>query len=744
MTALINELAAEPDAGQALLVLDDYHLIDSETVHASLGFLLEHRPPGLRLVLASRSDPPLALARLRGRGQLAELRAAELRFTADEAAALLRQGAAGPGAALPDTAVAALAARTEGWAAGLQLAALSLLGQPDAARFVAEFTGSHRYVLDFLTEEVLEHQSEQVRTFLLETSVLERLSGPLCDAVTGRPGGQELLEQVERAGLFLVPLDEVRGWWRYHHLFADLLRVRLQEEQPGLAARLHRNAAAWYAERGLADDAIRHAVAAGEMTWAARLIEQDFDMVYNVRGEGATIQRWFSALPADLVQSRPRLLLVQALLMATSGRLDAVDALLDAAERADADAVDEPFEPTVGRAASMLVNVPAYIAIDRSYLAQLRGDAEGTAAFAAQALAVIGEGERLLDSVARWQLAIAAWLGGRLAEAERALVDGIAGLHAAGLLAVAASSVYELGQVQRARGRLDAAVQACQQALEVTVVPGRPPRAAAGPAYVGLGELAYERNEMEIALQHVTEGIALCRQWVYTTQLAAGLVTLAWIRQAAGDPAGALDAIGEAVRVAPGPPRLVQPRPGAAGAAAAGPGRPRRGRPLDERVRPRCGRRAGLWPGAGTAGAGPGAARPGAARPGACAAGSAVRGRGRPGPDRQRYRGRGAAGAGAGGQRRGIRSGGRSGRCAYPGLPAGIRPDLRGRGEADGRAAGSADHGPAGRAGRRRGPAGLPGPAPARIRLRTRFAGPRAVGHQGGAWPGRGADRTRA
>ncbi len=559
VTALINELAAEPDAGQALLVLDDYHLIDSPAVHASLGFLLEHRPPGLRLVLASRSDPPLALARLRGRGQLTELRAAELRFTADEAAALLRQGVAGHGEALPETAVAALAARTEGWAAGLQLAALSLRGQPDAAGFVAAFTGSHRYVLDFLAEEVLEQQSDQVRTFLLETSMLERLSGELCDTVTGRTGSQALLEHVERAGLFLVPLDEVRGWWRYHHLFADLLRARLQAEQPGRAVLLHRNAAGWYAERGLADDAIRHAVAAGEMTWAARLIEQDFDMVYNVRGEGATIQRWLSALPADLVQSRPRLLLVQALLMTTSGRLDAVDALLDAAERAGV--VDEPFEPTVGRAASMLVNVPAYIAVDRSYLAQLRGDAGGTAAFAARALAVIGEGERLLDSVARWQLAIAAWLGGRLAEAERALVDGIAGWHAAGLLTVAASSVYELCQVQRARGRLDAAVQACQQALEVTVVPGQPPRAAAGPAYVGLGELAYERNEMEIALQHVTEGIALCRQWVYTTQLAAGLVTLAWIRQAAGDPAGALDAIGEAVRVAPGPPGLFNPVP---------------------------------------------------------------------------------------------------------------------------------------------------------------------------------------
>ena len=188
VTALINELAAGPDADQTLLVLDDYHLIDSEAVHASLGFLIEHRPPGLRLVLASRSDPPLALARLRGRDQLAELRAAELRFTADEAAALLRQGAAASGAALPDTAVAALAARTEGWAAGLQLAALSLRGQPDAAGFTAAFTGSHRYVLDFLTEEVLEHQSEHVRTFLLETSVLERLRAR---SATPSPAGRQ-------------------------------------------------------------------------------------------------------------------------------------------------------------------------------------------------------------------------------------------------------------------------------------------------------------------------------------------------------------------------------------------------------------------------------------------------------------------------------------------------------------------------------------------------------------------------
>ena len=184
---------------------------------------------------------------------------------------------------------------------------------------------------------MLEHQSEQVRTFLLETSVLERLSGDRCATRSpAAPAGQALLEQVERAGLFLMPLDEVRGWWRYHHLFADLLRARLQQDNPAVRCRLHRNAAVWFDQHGLADDAIRHAVAAGEMTWAARLIEQHFDMVYNLRGEGPTMQRWLSALPADLVRSRPRLLLAQALLAVASGRLEAVEPLLDAAERASA------------------------------------------------------------------------------------------------------------------------------------------------------------------------------------------------------------------------------------------------------------------------------------------------------------------------------------------------------------------------------------------------------------------------
>ena len=558
VTALINELADQPGAGEMVLVLDDYQLIDAQPVHTSLGFLLEHRPAALRLVLTSRADPPLGLARLRGGGQLAELRAAELRFTVEEAAALLRQAV---GAALPESAVAALTARTEGWVAGLQLAGMSLRQHSDVAGFVATFSGSHRYVLDYLTEEVLEHQPDEVRSFLLETSVLERLSGGLCDAVTGRPGGQAMLERLERANLFLVPLDEVRGWWRYHQLFADLLRARLLEHQPGQAAQLHRNAAAWCEEHGLADEAVRHAVAAGEMIWAARLIERHFDAVYNLHGEAATIQRWLSAMPADLVRSRPRLLLAQAALADASGRVEAVEGLLDDADRAPAGAADEPFEPSAGRAASMLVNVPATIALHRCYLAQLRGEAEGTVAFASRALAESGEGEWLLRSTAQGFLAVAEWLRGRLTEAERAFVSGIAGWRAAGQHTATAWGCYQLGQVQRAQGRLDAAVRTCQQALEATAGPGPTPLPAAGPAYVSLGEVAYQRNELDTALQHVTGGIALCRRFVYTASLATGLATLAWIRQATGDPAGALEAMGEAELAAPGPASLLNPVP---------------------------------------------------------------------------------------------------------------------------------------------------------------------------------------
>jgi ATP/maltotriose-dependent transcriptional regulator MalT len=551
VTALINELASRAGEAEVVLVLDDYHLIEARPVHVSVGFLLEHLPPCLRLVLASRADPPLPLARLRARGQLAELRTEELRFTAAEAAAVLCE-AAGPDLPLPDGATAALAARTEGWVAGLQLAGLSLRGRSDVAGFVASFSGSHRYVLDFLAEEVLDHQPDQLRRFLLETSVLERLSGELCDAVTGRAGSQAMLEQVERANLFLVPLDEVRGWWRYHHLFADLLRARLREEQPGQVVRLHRNAAAWYEAHALADEAIRHAVAAGEMTWAAQLIEQHVDERI-LRGEGATLARWLAMLPDGLISARPRLCLAQAFVAVAESDVDAAGPALDAAECALGCAAEESFESSAGPASSFLVNVPAAIALERAVLAHLCGDGENTAVFASRALAATGKGEQMLESLARWYLAVAEWLCGRLPEAERAFASSIAQWRAAGQPTLTAWGCDRLGQVLRAQALLDAAVDAYQQALKITAEPGRPALPAAGVGYVGMAEVAYQRNDLDAAHRYVTEGIARCRNYGDTQALATGLATLAWIRQAQGDAAQALDAMGEADQVAPGP-----------------------------------------------------------------------------------------------------------------------------------------------------------------------------------------------
>jgi LuxR family transcriptional regulator, maltose regulon positive regulatory protein len=415
VTALVNELADRPPAGQALLVLDDYHLIGAGQVHAAVQFLLDHLPPCLRLVLAARSDPPLRLSRLRARDELAELRAGDLRFTAAEAAALLR-GAAGPAAPhLTGTAIEALTAKTEGWAAGLHLAGLSLQSHDDADAFVAAFSGSHRYVLDYLAEEVLDRQDPQVREFLLETSVLGRLSADLCDAVTGRSGGQAMLERIERAGLFLVPLDEVRGWWRYHHLFAGLLQARLAAEQPERVPALHRAAATWHARHGLADDAVRHAVAAGEYEQAAEMVERHFDAVY-FTGEKATLHRWLSSLPAEAARPRPRLSLARAFLALPAGDVDAAGQAITALE-ADPAGADDSFRPSVGAGASFIANVPAAAAIARAWLAYLHGDAEETAEFAAQARARLRDGEWLLESICRLNLALADWLAGRLNDA---------------------------------------------------------------------------------------------------------------------------------------------------------------------------------------------------------------------------------------------------------------------------------------------------------------------------------------
>jgi LuxR family transcriptional regulator, maltose regulon positive regulatory protein len=480
VATLVDELAAE----EVVLVLDDYHLVQAPAVHASLEFLLEHLPPQLRLVVASRADPPLPLARLRAGRQLLELREADLRFTSAEAAELLR---AAVEVELPEAAVAALEERTEGWAAGLQLAALSLQGQLDVDAFVQTFSGSHRFVLDYLTEEVLDRQPPELRQFLLETSILDRVCGPLADAVTGRGDGQATLEQTERANLFLIPLDEERRWWRYHHLFADLLRARLEREQPERAPVLHRAAAGWCEAHGLADDAIRHALAAGDLTWGARLVEQHFEAVLG-RREDATLRRWLETLPAEVVRSRPRLCLLQAFWALIGSRVEAVERLLDAAERAFEAAAEEQYEPAVGRTASLVANIPAAIARMRAGAAHLRGDAEQTILFARRALAELEAGEWMLESVTRWNLAAAEWVRGRPAEAERGFLShgsSLAAWRGTGQLTLAAWGYDHLGRVQRAQGRLGAARATYREALEaVAGEPGQPAMPAAGIAHV--------------------------------------------------------------------------------------------------------------------------------------------------------------------------------------------------------------------------------------------------------------------
>ena len=544
VTLLINALAEAGDA--VVLVLDDYHLIYAPVVHRSVEFLLDHLPSALRLVVASRADPPLPLARLRARGQLTELRAADLRFTAAESTELLR-AAIGP--KLSDSAALALAERTEGWAAGLQLAVLSLQGRSDLTGLVEAFSGSHRFVLDYLTEEILERQDQQVREFLLETSVLERVSAPLCDAVRGRTGSQQLLEEVERANLFLHPLDQARRWWRYHILFADMLRAHLGRLDPHRVAALHGAAALWYERNDLPDQAIRHALSAGDAAMAGRLIERHVEDQILRRNEAATLERWLVALPPEVLDLRPRLRLGQAVAALMGGRLDEAEALLTVAEHAFEHAFSEPYEPSVGRTASILHNVPAMLATCRADLARQRGNAELAYRLAHEAEAHLADEDRVLGSIVRYDVAVAAWMDGRLDDAERQLNDVVATRVASGERHLVLRASYNLGGVQQAQGRLGAALRTYRHGLEIASA--HPPLPSAGMAHVGLAEVLYERDELDSALEHASLGVALCRELAYTPPLVTGLLVLARIQQARGDPAAAFDTLSLAEGVQP-------------------------------------------------------------------------------------------------------------------------------------------------------------------------------------------------
>src|SRR3712207_2818349 len=382
------------------------------------------------------------------------------------------------------------------------------------------------------------------------------MSAPLCEALTGRNDGQQMLERLEHDNLFVIALDDERLWYRYHHLFGDFLRSRLQREQPERIRGLHRQAAAWYERNGWTSEAVRHALAAGDDEQAARLVEHNAQALV-LHGEGATVDRWLAALPDGMIRSRPRLSLARAMWALIGGRVNEVEPLLIDAERALATA-DQPHKPPVEEAASGLANVPGTVAQLRAELARQRGDAESAIQFAQRALAHTDSGDRYLRYLSRWNLAVAMLTQGRFGEAEEALAELVRDPWATGpnhFFAVRAC--YTLGQAQSGQGLLGAALQTYRQGLELAVEAGQPPVPTAGIPHVGLAEILCQQNELDGALEHATEGVVLCRQLGYAQQLVTSLTVLAWILQARGDQAGALEAISEAERLVPNPDLLV-------------------------------------------------------------------------------------------------------------------------------------------------------------------------------------------
>ena len=464
LTTLLNDINAVPD--DFILVLDDYHAVDAEPVDAALGFILEHLPPRMQLVLATREDPNLPLAKWRARGQLTELRAADLRFTASEAADFLN-GSMGLDLSAED--VAALENRTEGWIAGLQLAALSMRGRPDVSGFVRAFSGSHRFVLDYLVEEVLKRQPDRVRDFLLQTSLLDGLCGPLCDAVTGREDGGETLEALERGNLFVVPLDDERRWYRYHHLFADVLKARLMEEPRYRVPDLHGRASGWYEKNGLPSSAVTHALAAGDFERAAGLIELAGPAMEG-SPQAAAWLGWVRALPDELVRARPVLSALYAYGLLTAGEMEAAAARLEDAERW----LVNPSDGMVVADEGQFRLLPSTIAVARTYLAQALGDVSGTERYARLALDLLPEADQARREQAAGLLGLACWASGDLEAAGRAFNEYTSKLCAARNVPDAACTAFVLADIRMAQGRLREAESGLEQTLRFAMDQGKP------------------------------------------------------------------------------------------------------------------------------------------------------------------------------------------------------------------------------------------------------------------------------
>ena len=545
LTGLLNEVhALEEDV---VPVLDDYHVIESPAVHQAVQFLLDRLPPRLHLVIATRVDPALPLSRLRARGQLTEVRAKDLRFTSQEAADFLNRVM---GLALPASSVDALEERTEGWAVGLQMAALSLQGREDSRAFIERFTGSHRYILDYLTDEVLSRQPERLRDFLLHTAILSRLSGPLCDAVTGHADSQAVLEELEAANLFLIPLDDTRTWYRYHHLFGTLLRHQLErkEGQAGTPAinALHERASDWFAANGHPEDALEHALAAGAYERAVELVSQHA-LPRLMRGDAGTVLRWIQSLPTQWVHSRPWLRLVYTWALMATFQIPAAE---EQVRELEAALERQPDPELVGHVETL-----------RGLLTRLGGDTEGALVLYRRAEEHLPEGDLISRSILAMELGFTSLLAGDFTAASEAFqrAEATSRDSADHALVVLMAQGHQ-AEILITQGRLREAADLARRSLRVaadSAPSGEPMSPAASMAFAVLAEIERERNDLGAAFEHAGRAVDLGRRGGLADGLLGGSLTQMRVLTAHGDFPGAFEALERAEEVVR---RIGQPR----------------------------------------------------------------------------------------------------------------------------------------------------------------------------------------
>jgi LuxR family maltose regulon positive regulatory protein len=533
VATLINDL--ETASQDIVLVLDDYHAITAPEIHDSVTFLLEHLPPQLSLVIVTRADPPLPLASLRAEGALLEVRAADLRFTADEAAEYLNGAME---LTLTTTDVDVLEARTEGWIAALQLAALSMQGRSDPASFISEFAGDDRFILDYLADEVLERQTERIRDFLLDTSILSRLTGPLCAAVTGRHDAKAILDELDRSNMFLVPLDDRRTWYRYHHLFGDVVRARLLDEQPDRIVELHRRASDWYAGNGDPHEAIDHALAGDDAERAAELIERAAPAMQRARHE-SQLRAWLEALPADVYHDRP--VLAMALIgarMATGDTRD-LDPLLEIVD-SWLDRTDSPvvFDDVA------YSRLPAMAAVQRAGLALLAGDTDATIEHAQRVLELAAADDHLQHGAAMALIGLAHWSRGNLDDGRTCYAESVTYFETGDYLPDVMGCSLALADIQITQGRLSDAQRTFESALRLTV--DQPGLRGAADMHVGLSLLAIEHDDLDTAAAQLQASAELGEHMGLPQHPYRWRVAMARLHEAQGDLDRALELLTQA------------------------------------------------------------------------------------------------------------------------------------------------------------------------------------------------------